>query len=98
MCTVSAHYDEAGTLQMRLLLCRYKSKKKAFTKASKKWQDDLGRKSIESDFAKIIKYCKVVRIVAHTQVILLYKVYCLFIIYYKISIYKLFIKIVVNYR
>ncbi|XP_076183434.1 ribosomal protein L3 [Ptiloglossa arizonensis] len=49
----------------------YKSKKKAFTKASKKWQDDLGRKSIESDLKKIIKYCKVVRIIAHTQMKLL---------------------------
>lgn len=49
-------------------LNRYKSKKKAFTKASKKWQDDLGRKSIERDFKKIIKYCKVVRVIAHTQV------------------------------
>ncbi|CAK9801246.1 60S ribosomal protein L3 [Anthophora plagiata] len=49
----------------------YKSKKKAFTKASKKWQDDLGRKSIERDFKKIVKYCKVVRIIAHTQMKLL---------------------------
>ncbi|KAI4496863.1 PREDICTED: 60S ribosomal protein L3 [Polistes canadensis] len=49
----------------------YKSKKKAFTKASKKWQDDLGRKSIEKDLKKIIKYCKVVRIIAHTQMKLL---------------------------
>ena len=47
---------------------RYKSKKKAFTKASKKWQDDLGRKSIEKDLKKIVKYCKVVRVIAHTQV------------------------------
>lgn len=47
---------------------RYKSKKKAFTKASKKWQDDLGRKSIEADIKKIKKYCSVVRIIAHTQV------------------------------
>ncbi|XP_076624926.1 ribosomal protein L3 [Colletes latitarsis] len=49
----------------------YKSKKKAFTKASKKWQDDLGRQSIENDLKKIIKYCKVVRIIAHTQMKLL---------------------------
>ncbi|PCC97751.1 50S ribosomal protein L3, partial [Halopseudomonas pelagia] len=27
----------------------YKCKKKAFTKASKKWQDELGQKSIEKD-------------------------------------------------
>uniref|UniRef100_A0A348G691 60S ribosomal protein L3 n=1 Tax=Odontomachus monticola TaxID=613454 RepID=A0A348G691_ODOMO len=49
----------------------YKSKKKAFTKASKKWQDDLGRKSIEADLKKIKKYCNVVRIIAHTQMKLL---------------------------
>lgn len=50
-------------------LHRYKSKKKAFTKASKKWQDELGKKSIERDFKKMIKYCKVIRVIAHTQVI-----------------------------
>jgi hypothetical protein len=49
---------------------RYKSKKKAFTKTSKKWQDDLGRKSIEKNFRKLVKYCKVIRVIAHTQVIL----------------------------
>ncbi|XP_014206928.1 60S ribosomal protein L3 [Copidosoma floridanum] len=49
----------------------YKSKKKAFTKASKKWQDNLGRASIERDFKKIMKYCKVVRVIAHTQMKLL---------------------------
>jgi len=53
---------------LQLILHRYKSKKKAFTKASKKWQDDLGRKSIETDLKKIKKYCSVVRIIAHTQV------------------------------
>jgi hypothetical protein len=28
----------------------------------------LGRSSIEKDFKKIVKYCKVVRVIAHTQV------------------------------
>ncbi|XP_075230682.1 large ribosomal subunit protein uL3-like isoform X1 [Lycorma delicatula] len=51
----------------------YKSKKKAFTKASKKWQDELGKKSIERDFKKMIKYCKVIRVIAHTQMKLLKK-------------------------
>lgn len=53
-----------------LLWCafRYKSKKKAFTKYSKKWQDDEGKKQLEKDFASMKKYCKVVRIIAHTQV------------------------------
>ncbi|KAI6205651.1 60S ribosomal protein L3 [Aphelenchoides besseyi] len=46
----------------------YKSKKKAFTKYAKKWQDDDGKKSIESDLNKIKKYCSSVRVIAHTQV------------------------------
>ncbi len=48
---------------------RYKSKKKAFTKASKKWQDDLGKKVIEKDLKAMKRYCKVIRVIAHTQVI-----------------------------
>lgn len=47
---------------------RYKSKKKAFTKYSKKWQDDEGKKQLEKDFAAMKKYCQVVRVIAHTQV------------------------------
>ncbi|XP_064609746.1 LOW QUALITY PROTEIN: large ribosomal subunit protein uL3-like [Liolophura sinensis] len=50
-----------------------RSKKKAFTKASKKWQDDAGKKEIEQDFAKMKKYCKVIRVIAHTQTKLLKK-------------------------
>jgi len=45
----------------------YSCKKKAFTKNAKKWQDDEGKKSIESDLAKIKKYCTIVRVLAHTQ-------------------------------
>jgi large subunit ribosomal protein L3e len=52
----------------------YKSKKKkAFTKYAKKWKDDSGKKEIEKDFAKIVKYCQVVRVIAHTQMKLLKK-------------------------
>merc|ERR1712002_504552 len=51
----------------------HKSKKRAFTNASKKWTDDVGKKEIEADLAKIKKYCCVVRIIAHTQVKLLRK-------------------------
>jgi large subunit ribosomal protein L3e len=47
---------------------RFASKKKAFTKASKKWTDDLGKKSIEDNFNKMIRYCKVVRLIVHSQV------------------------------
>jgi large subunit ribosomal protein L3e len=45
----------------------YKSKKKAFSKHSKKWQDEEGKVEIEKDFAKMKKYCTVIRVVAHTQ-------------------------------
>jgi len=45
----------------------YKSKKKAFSKASKKWQDEDGKKSIEEDLAKMKKYCTTIRVIAHTQ-------------------------------
>merc|ERR1712142_642755 len=43
-----------------------KSKKKAFTKASLKWKDEVGMKQIK-------KYCEVVRLIAHTQQKLLRK-------------------------
>lgn len=51
-----------------LLLFRYKSKKKAFTKYCKKWQDEEGKKQLEKDFAAMKKYCQVIRVIAHTQV------------------------------
>merc|ERR1711972_1043180 len=44
-----------------------KSKKKAFSKAQLKWNDDLGKKEIEKDLSQIKKYCSVVRLIAHTQ-------------------------------
>uniref|UniRef100_A0A6I8R944 Large ribosomal subunit protein uL3 n=1 Tax=Xenopus tropicalis TaxID=8364 RepID=A0A6I8R944_XENTR len=49
----------------------YKSKKKAFTKYCKKWQDDEGKKQLEKDFASMKKYCQVIRVIAHTQMRLL---------------------------
>merc|ERR1719175_288902 len=49
------------------------SKKKAFTRYARKWADDAGKKQIETDLNKIKKYCKVVRILAHTQTKLLRK-------------------------
>lgn len=69
-------------------LCRhrYKSKKKAFTKYCKKWQDDEGKKQLEKDFAAMKKYCQVVRIMAHTQVgvsvVLLSGLNCVFVLAY----------------
>ncbi|XP_065899912.1 large ribosomal subunit protein uL3-like [Dysidea avara] len=44
-----------------------RSKKKAYTRVSKKWEDDAGKKSIEKDISSIKKYCKVVRAICHTQ-------------------------------
>lgn len=49
----------------------YKSKKKAFTKYAKKWKDDSGKKEIEKDFRKMVQYCDVIRVIAHTQMKLL---------------------------
>merc|ERR1711962_1476852 len=45
----------------------YRSKKKAFTKSSKKWADDAGKAEIEKDFKTLKKYCKVIRVIVHTQ-------------------------------
>jgi large subunit ribosomal protein L3e len=45
----------------------YKSKKKAFTKYAKKYDDAKQKTYIEKDIAKIKKYCDVVRVIAHTQ-------------------------------
>lgn len=46
---------------------RGKSKKRAYTRACRKWQDEAGKQEIEKDLARIKKYCSVVRVVAHTQ-------------------------------
>lgn len=45
----------------------YNSKKKAFSKASKRWESEDGKKSIERDFAMLKKYSKTVRAICHTQ-------------------------------
>ncbi|CAM9981487.1 unnamed protein product [Bubo scandiacus] len=49
----------------------HKSKKKAFTKYCKKWQDEEGKKQLEKDFNSMKKYCQVIRVMAHTQMRLL---------------------------
>jgi len=51
----------------------YSSKKKAFTKYTKKWAAEDGKKEIEKDFAKMKKYCSVIRVITHTQIKLLRK-------------------------
>jgi len=60
MASTSASWPSSGR--------RYRSKKKAFTKAAMKWTDDAGKKEIEKDFAKLKRYCTIIRIIAHTQV------------------------------
>ncbi|XP_049760961.1 60S ribosomal protein L3-like [Elephas maximus indicus] len=49
----------------------HKSKKKAFTKACKRWRDPDGKKQLQKDFAAMKKYCKVIRVIVHTQMKLL---------------------------
>jgi len=51
----------------------YQSKKKAFTKYARKWQDPVGKKEIDKDLARMKKYCSVIRVIAHTQMKLLRK-------------------------
>ncbi|KAK9286575.1 hypothetical protein L1049_014974 [Liquidambar formosana] len=45
-----------------------KSKKKAFTKYSKKYETDDGKKDIQAQLEKMKKYCTVIRVLAHTQI------------------------------
>lgn len=48
------------------------SKKKAFSKYSQKWKEtDPKKPNVRKDLDRIIKYCSVVRVIAHTQVHLL---------------------------
>jgi large subunit ribosomal protein L3e len=44
----------------------YRSKRKAFTKYSKKYGDES--KNIEPELARMTKYCQIVRVIAHTQI------------------------------
>lgn len=55
-----------------------KSKKKAFAKYSKTYETDEGKKSIEAQFEKLIKYSTVIRVLAHTQVWLILWLDCYF--------------------
>ncbi|XP_047338550.1 60S ribosomal protein L3-2-like [Impatiens glandulifera] len=45
-----------------------KSKKKAFTKYSKKYETEEGKKDITTQLEKLKKYCSVIRVLAHTQI------------------------------
>lgn len=44
------------------------SKKKAFTKYSKKYESEDGKKDIQAQLEKMKKYCCIIRVLAHTQV------------------------------
>lgn len=46
-----------------------KSKKKAFTKYSLKFETESGKKDIQAQLEKMKKYCNVIRVLAHTQVL-----------------------------
>ena len=61
--------DTSVFIMMHLIVqwIRSKSKKKAFSKAQLKWNDELGKKEIEKDLNQIKKYCSVVRAICHTQ-------------------------------
>lgn len=48
------------------MMCRYKSKKKAFSRYSKKYSD--GAKTIEEELNQLKKNCSVIRVLAHTQI------------------------------
>ncbi|CAA2982342.1 60S ribosomal L3 [Olea europaea subsp. europaea] len=45
-----------------------KSKQKAFTKYSKKFDTEEGKKDIAAQLEKLKKYCSVIRVLAHTQI------------------------------
>lgn len=45
-----------------------KSKKKAFTKYSKKYESEEGKKDVETELEKMKKYASVIRVLVHTQV------------------------------
>ncbi|KAK8466803.1 hypothetical protein PHAVU_008G162000 [Phaseolus vulgaris] len=45
-----------------------KSKKKPFTKYSKQYETDEGKKNIETQLEKLKKYSTVIRVLAHTQI------------------------------
>jgi len=46
----------------------YRAKKKAFTKHNKQFVDGKGKENMDREITRIKKYCKVVRVIAHTQV------------------------------
>lgn len=48
----------------------YRSKKKSFSKYSKKCETEDGKKNIQLQLEKLKKYATVIRVLAHTQVVI----------------------------
>lgn len=46
----------------------YNSKKKAFTHYAKAMSEDKGKEERKKTLARIVKYCSVIRVIAHTQI------------------------------
>ncbi len=46
----------------------YKSKKKAFTKYAKRVSSEDGAKERAAEIQRVVEYCSVVRVIAHTQI------------------------------
>jgi large subunit ribosomal protein L3e len=63
--TWAEHIDE--DCKRRFYKNWYKSKKKAFTKFAARYQDPVGKKSLDWKWKKMIKYCQVIRVLCHTQ-------------------------------
>lgn len=49
----------------------YRAKKKAMSTTSKRWKDEAGRATVEADFNQMKKYCKIIRVICHTQLSLI---------------------------
>jgi len=46
----------------------YRSKKKAFTKYSMRYEPEKKKRTIDLDIKRMKKYCQVIRVIAHTQI------------------------------
>ncbi|GKV24444.1 hypothetical protein SLEP1_g34055 [Rubroshorea leprosula] len=68
LCTVWAqHFSEEVKRRYYKNWC--KSKKRAFTKYSKKYETEDGKRDIQLQLEKMKKHCTVIRVLAHTHVL-----------------------------
>ncbi|XP_049850766.1 uncharacterized protein LOC126323894 [Schistocerca gregaria] len=65
--TVWAHHISNDALR-RFYKNWYRSKRKAFTKYTKKYDPEMKAKTIDKDIERIKKHASVVRVIAHTQI------------------------------